>query len=357
MKNLLTTILFIAFLSLKVSAQCEIEPTIAATGKVLRELKVSKQADTPAEFTLTLKASVAGASWQIKGAEAAILTVFVDGKYNQDSILFAGAKIFEYRMPLGKLNAGEHIISLVLNEARSAPNARRVKIGSAFIAAFEDLSADSKTTDRSIFDYIARINAPVIYLRPDTIDKFSDIPLLTFYEIFDEPENVKRIRYTTIFTNEDGGTQSAALMARWGRMTDIEWVYEMRVNEKGGILSEIYQGANHETKNFNGRRVFGNHPLLFDATVNNNFTDTGCSPLRVSPLLAQANLADGSRETVMDAFPWTYQIMAREAMREGRVDKLNWARTRLPTRAIISTRKFTANPKTRQSTSKPKPPT
>ena len=328
MKNLLTAILFIAFLSFEVSAhevsaQCEIEPTIAATGKVLRELKVTKQADTPAEFTLTLKASSAGASWQIKGAEAAILTVFVDGKYNQDSILFAGAKTFEYRMPLGKLDAGEHIISLVLNEARSAPNARRVKIGSAFIAAFEDVSADSKTTDRTIFDYIARINPPVIYLRPDTIDKFSDIPLLTFYEIFDEPENVKRIRYTTIFTNEDGGTQSAALMARWGRMTDIEWVYEIRANEKGVILSAFYRGANHETKTFNGRRVFGNHPLLFDATINNNFADTGCSPLRVSPLLAHANLADGSRETVMDAFPWNYQIMAREALREGRVNPSN----------------------------------
>jgi hypothetical protein len=325
MKNLLRAILFIAFLSLKVSAQCEIEPTIAATGKVLRELKVSKQADTPAEFTLTLKASVAGASWQTKGAEAAILTVFVDGKYNQDLILFAGAKTFEYQALLGKLGAGEHKISIVLNEARSAPNAKRVKIQAAFSVAFEDLLANAATTDRSIPAYIATINAPVIYLRPDTIDKFSDIPLLTFYEIFDEPENVKRIRYTTIFSNEDGGTQSAALMARWGRMTDIEWIYEIRVRENGAILSEIYQAANHETKNFKGKR-FGNHPLIFDETVNNNFADTGCSALRVSPMLIAARLSnpssgiEGSRETLMDAFPWTYRIMAEEAFREGRVN-------------------------------------
>ncbi len=306
-------------------AQCEIEPIIETTGKVLKELKLSKQAKSSADFLLTLKASVTGASWRTRGAEAAILTVFVDGKYNQDLILFAGEETFEYQGLLGRLSAGEHTISIVLNEARSAPNARRVKIQSAFSVAFEDLIASAATTDRSRPAYIATINAPVIYLRPNTIDKFSDVPLLTFYEIFDEPENIKRIRYTTIFTNEDGGTQSAALMARWGRMTDIEWIYEIRVRENGAILSEIYQAANHETKNFKGKR-FGNHPLIMDATDNNNFADTGCSALRVSPMLIAARLSnpssgiEGSRETLMDAFPWTYQIMAREAIREGRVN-------------------------------------
>lgn len=108
-------------------------------------------------------------------------------------------------------------------------------------------------------------------------------------------------------------------MARWGRITDIEWVYEIRVNENGEILSEIYQGANHQTKNFKGKR-FSEHPLLLDATVNNNFADEGCSPLRISPKLVEANLSDGSRETVMDKFAWTYRIMAEEAIRENRIN-------------------------------------
>lgn len=111
-------------------------------------------------------------------------------------------------------------------------------------------------------------------------------------------------------------------MARWGRMTDIEWIYEMRVGETGEISSEIYQGANHETKTFNGKR-FGSHPLILDATVNNNFADAGCSALRLSPMLVAANLSDGSRETVMDAFPWTYRIMAEEAIREKRINPKN----------------------------------
>jgi hypothetical protein len=321
MNKLLLIILLIAGLHVGIFAQCETVPTIAATGKILKELTVKKAESNSAEaeISLQIKVSVKGASWQTKSAEAAILTVFVDGKYNQDVILFAGEKIFEYQMLLGKFNSDTHRITIVWNKQRSAPNAGNVKIHTAFSTVFEDLTARSKTTDRSIPAHLATINAPLIYARPDTIDKFSDIPLLTYYEIFDEPENVKRIRYTTIFTNEDGGTQSAALMARWGRMTDIEWIYEVRVKESGEILSEIYQGANHETKSFKGQR-FGSHPLIYDATVNNNFSDTGCSALRVSPLLVEANLSNGSRETVMDEFPWTYQIMAQEAIREGRVN-------------------------------------
>ena len=312
-----------ALFSAKVFA-CEDEPTMANAGKILKVVKIEEQRggksndSNAVEIGLFVKASVGGAAWQKAGAEAAVLTVFVDGKYNQDAILFAGERVFEYQMLLGKYDSSAHKITLVLNEKHSAPNAKNVRLKSASATRFEDLSV-TKPSDSSLPAYFATLNSPIIYLRPDTIDKFSDVPLLTYYEIFDEPENVKRIRYTTVFTNEDGGTQSAALMARWGRMTDIEWIYEMRVNESGAILSEIYQAANHETKNFEGAR-FGAHPLILDATVNNNFADAGCTALRVSPILIQTNLSNGSRETVMDNNPWTYRIMAEEAIREGRIN-------------------------------------
>lgn len=320
MKFTILIFLFCTLFSTKISANCEVEPTVENTGKILKEIKIEKRRDAKTlepdtnEIGLFIKASVKNASWQKSGSEAAVLTIFVDGKYNQDAILFAGEKVFEYQLLLGKFDSGEHKITIVLNQKHSAPNVSNVRINSISATRFDDLIAT-----KSIPDYFATINAPVIYLRPDTIGKFSDIPLLTYYEIFDEPENIKRIRYTTIFTNEDGGTQSAALMARWGRMTDIEWIYEMRVTEKGEMISETYQAANHETKNFGGKR-FASHPLFLDATVNNNFADTGCSALRVSPILIKANLTNGSRETVMDKNPWTYQIMAQEAIREGRIN-------------------------------------
>lgn len=298
-------------------AQCEAEPAPATTGTILTTLTAVNRAGRAAEYLLTIKAGAGGASWEKRGAEAAVLTVFVDGRYNQDVILFAGAKAFAYRALLGPLETGEHEIAIAHNPARSAPNAGPVKLEAAFAGPLEVLPGE--TARNPVFERLAARNAPLIYLRPETVDKFSDIPLLTYYEIFDEPDEIRRVRYTTIFTNEDGGTRSAALMARWGRMTDIEWVYEIRVRASGEILSEIYQGANHETKDFRGRR-FGAHPLLFDATVNNNFADAGCSRLRVSPPLVRAFLPDKSRETVMDAFPWTYRIMAEEARREGRID-------------------------------------
>ena len=323
MKNLRLIILLV-LCSSNIFAVCETEPTIETTGKILKELKVKKSLagtgdkSAEAEIGLFIKASVKNSSWKIKGSEAAVLTVFVDGKYNQDVLLFAGRETFEYQMLLGKFDRTDHRVTIVLNQKHSAPNAMNVNIQKTFTTVFDDLLSKSGAANRLIPAYIATLNAPVIYLRPDTINKFSDIPLLTYYEIFDEPENIKRIRYTTIFTNEDGGTRSRALMARWGRMTDIEWIYEIRVRASGEILSEVYQAANHETKNFLGQRL-GDHPLFLDATVNNNFADMGCSALRVSPMLVQADLSNVSRETIMDKAAWTYRIMAEEALRENRI--------------------------------------
>jgi hypothetical protein len=323
MKNFLSAVFILILVcaaDYSALAACENEPTLAATGEILREIKVpkAKNQNAAAELYLTLKARVPNASWQTKGAEAAVVTVFVDGAYNQDLILFAGAENFEYRAFLGAFDRSvERKVALVLNEKRSAPNARAVKIQRASVAPF----AEAKSA--SVFERLARLNAPVIYLRPDTIDKFSDVPLLTYYEIFDDADGAKRIRYTTVFSNEDGGTLSQALMARWGRITDIEWVYEMRVGAGGEILSEIYQGARHETKVFTGKRGLGVRPLIFNQTVNNNFADAGCAAVRVSPPLVGANLFAASRESLMDAFPWTYRVMTEEAIRENRVNRQN----------------------------------
>lgn len=334
MKNLFRLIILIFFIAPTAFAQCEREPTIEQTGKIIHAKKFSVPFKTnfasktllkmigtltegrESEMFLSFDASVTGANWMVKNAEAAVLTVFVDGVYNQDVILFAGAKKFNYRASLGKFERGEHALSIALNEARSAPNAKQVKLFSTSIFPVELTLVKNGDDER---DFIALTHAPLIYARPDTVDKFSDVPLLTYYEIFPNGENTFKIRYTVIYSNEDGGTQTAALMARWGRATDIEWVYEIEFKD-GKLASEVYQGANHETKRFAGKRVFGNHPLIFDVTVNNNFSDAGCSELRSAQLPIKVDLSKKSRETVMDENEWTYRIMAQEAIREGRVN-------------------------------------
>lgn len=195
-KNTSLTILLIVLFSINVFATCEQEQTIETTGKILKELKIKKRRSAAAnesdEFALLIKVSVKGTSWQKKDAEAAVLTIFVDGKYNQDVILFAGEENFEYQMPLGKYNSGEHRITIVQNKDRSAPKASKVKIQTASAILFKDLNLKNKSAEQTLFASIAVSNAPIIYLRENTIDKFSDIPLLTYYGIFDETENIKK---------------------------------------------------------------------------------------------------------------------------------------------------------------------
>jgi len=311
MKFLFLTLLLVMFNSISAVAQCANEPTIEPTGKIIavREFTVK---NAPNEMILTLEVAANNSSWAKVGAEGATLTVFVDGKYNQDVMLFGGAKKFVYQVALGSFEQGKHALAVVFNQTRSAKNSKQAKIYSVKIAS-------ANLSDKNSADTIALANSPIIYARPDTIDKFSDIPLVLYYEVFPNGDDAFKIRYTTIFSNEDGGTQTAALMARWGRATDIEWVYEIEFSG-GKIVSEIYQGANHETKNYAGKRVFGGHPLVFNTTVNNNFADAGCSDLRFAPLAVRADLSKKSRETVMDENGWTYRIMAEELLREKRIN-------------------------------------
>ncbi|HEX8150516.1 MAG TPA: hypothetical protein VF591_25255 [Pyrinomonadaceae bacterium] len=264
------------------------------------------------EVALEIEARSPGASWARKGSEAAALVVLVDGAYNQDVLLWAGEEFYLYRVLLGRLPKGSHRVSVALNEARSAAGARRAEVKS--LRALTPAAFAASEGEEHGF---ALAHAPVLYARPNTIDRFTDVPLLMYYEVLREGADAV-FRYTVVFTNEDGGTQTAALFARWGRGTDIEWVYEMRVRG-GKVVAETFQGVQHETKNFNGQRTGGGHPLLAVASDNNNFSDLACSAVRFAPAPVRARLEAATRESMMDRFPQTYRAMTEELRREGRV--------------------------------------
>jgi hypothetical protein len=264
------------------------------------------------EVALEIEARAPGASWARKGSEAASLVVTVDGAYNQDVLLWAGDSFYTYRVLLGRLPKGKHKVAVALNPARSAAGARRAEVKALrAVIPFAFMSPDP---DEHSF---AVAHAPVLYARPNTFDHFTDIPLLMYYEVLREGADTV-YRYTVVFTNEDGGTQTAALFARWGRGTDIEWVYEVRLRG-GKVVAETFQGVRHETKNFAGQRANGEHPLLAVASDNNNFSDLACSAVRFAPHPARARLEAATRESVMDAEPATYRAMTEELQREGRI--------------------------------------
>src|SRR6266850_5166893 len=295
------------------------------------------------EVGLEINARSPGASWGREGAEAAALLISVDGVYNLDLLLWAGDELFQYRLMLGHLTKGKHTVSVALNLPRSAAKAQLAEVKSLLPLLLAPAHRSGAATE----DQFALAHSPVLYARANTIDHFTDIPLLMYYEILRvAPDRLESglvrptgaqvsslngrgnkpgsagtdliVRYTVVFTNEDAGTQTLALMARWGRGTDIERAYEVRLRD-GKIVEETYQGVIHETKAFTGSKTEGHHPLLAVASDNNNFSDLACSAVRFAPLPVRADLETATRESVMDRYPQTYRVMTEELQREHRI--------------------------------------
>jgi hypothetical protein len=73
----------------------------------------------------------------------------------------------------------------------------------------------------------------------------------------------ERLEYTVLWSGEDGGTDPSASMARWGRTTDIEWVYNLEVDAAGrrvGRSASRFHGPRHVQLPFFGRFEH-DHPL------------------------------------------------------------------------------------------------
>src|SRR6476660_10164743 len=102
------------------------------SAQTLREKPFQMKAD--AEVLLDLTAAAPHTSWAEAGSEAAVATVFVDGRYNQDIFLFAGERAFPYQVLLGHFQPGEHTLRVDLNHKRSASKATAIEIQSAAIS-------------------------------------------------------------------------------------------------------------------------------------------------------------------------------------------------------------------------------
>ncbi len=259
------------------------------------------------EAIATVRAGCAGCAWGETGREAAALRVFVDGKYSQHLLLSRGESVADYRITLGAVGPGRHRLTIDRDSSLSAIGA-----GPATIDVPE-VSILSRGSD----DFTAQAMAPILYARPNTIGRFTDLPLVEWYEIVSTPRG-RQFRYSVIFSNEDGGTATDRLMATWGRTTDIEFVYGVEVGGDGRILAEEFQGPGHEVPPFRGRHE-ARHPLLWVSTDNNMVSESGPTRVRYAPAPERFDLHDVSREAVMDANPWTYAVASLEMRREGKI--------------------------------------
>src|SRR5215210_3370064 len=91
-----------------------VQPVLAAppqqSGNVTQTTFVANKGG--GEALLDLTASAPGTDWVKKGSESAVVTVRLDGKYNQDVVLFAGKERFTYQLALGTVRAGQHTVEV-----------------------------------------------------------------------------------------------------------------------------------------------------------------------------------------------------------------------------------------------------
>ena len=264
--------------------------------------------DEESEVILHLEMS-SNTNWAIAETESAVLTVFVDSNYderNQDIVLFNGDQLFVYKVSLGRFSAGEHSLEFYFDEGKSSLNATNIHI--------ERWDIIPITPDNEYYD-VYRLS-PILYGRDDNY--YTDTPLLLWHEVQYEGQD-KWIQYSIIWSNEDGGTNSINLMSRWGRTTDIEWIYWVKIDSGGNILENYFQGPGHSTSPFLGIRA-NDHPILKTVTLNNMVSDVGISDYKFFLSPERSKGEDYSRETLMDNDPWTYKIMAEEMINEGKYE-------------------------------------
>ena len=272
----------------------------------------------PGEAFLDMTVAARRVSWAEPGHESAVVSLFVDGHYATD-VVISSNRPTPREFALGFLSAGAHTLRIHYAAHRS-----RSRAGAATLRHLR-VHTVSK---RKNLEYAAARYAPVLYGRnvPNLGGPFqnavSDSPLVAWHEITPAAKpGHSVIEYSVVWSNEDGGTDTPGLMARWGRSTDIEWVYRVEVNRAGHRVrgSGVYQAGGHQTLRFRGR-YDGTHPLLETCTSNNNMCDTVDGPMRFALSTREVRPVEQPREYLMDTHPWTYSVMAQEMLREGKIE-------------------------------------
>ncbi|TDF92306.1 hypothetical protein [Paenibacillus piri] len=274
-----------------------------------------------ADFTMNIRLEEAGfveldllakseSDWRVDGYESSVLRIWLEREYNQDCVLFYGNRPFTYTRLLGYLEAGDYTLRLAFHPDLSSPQVKRAYIESVHVRRIGVESAE-------LFEIYK--HSPVLYGRSvyhPYESRYTDTPLLLFY--FTEPlADGKAIEYQMIFSHEDEGTPTPLLMSKWGRTTDIEWVYRVELDGSGEVRKATFQGPEHITGHFKGGTALGGHPVLQVATTNGMVHDTVTSGYRfLLPPMYEWNRQVEPRERVMDAYPFTYQVTAWEMERQ-----------------------------------------
>ena len=286
-------------------------------GRHRPDVRVPFVAGRGGEAVIDLRAVAPGTDWATTGAESSVVSIDVDGRYATDLVVSGSAPLAR-QLALGHVGRGVHVLRLRFAADRSPVANATIRIDRLHVTTY-----DKHDPEYQILRF-----APIMYGRnlPELGSPYqsatTDVPLIAWHETApaSTPGHVV-LTYSLIWSNEDGGTNTPALMARWGRTTDIEWTYAVELDQNGDRVpgSDTYQAANHQTLHFAG--VYeGDHARLETCTSNNNMCDTVDDPMRFFLSTLPTLPAGQPREYLMDTNTWTYQIMAKEMIREGKIE-------------------------------------
>lgn len=264
------------------------------------------------EARLDLEAAAPGTDWGKQGAESATMSVYVDGKYQQDVVLWGGAKRNAYSLALGKLSAGEHTVTLRYAQEKSRPGAKSIVLSGATATAPTYASKEEKW---------AAENAPYIIGRHGGLQNtYTDLPLALAHRVEKQPDGSTVISYTGVFSNEDAGdgAQPSVEQARWGRLTDLETMFRVTLDPSGKVVNRSVEGIGHHWRDFEGQ-LDGTHPIIRTVSDNNNMTDQGGGVLRFQLPTGPAVSNDAPIEDVMREDPRFYEVETKELQREGKI--------------------------------------
>lgn len=268
--------------------------SFASGGKQIAKTQFSAPAG--AEVLLRVRLNAPGYAWK-NGPWDPPLVVAVDGAARSNLIPFRGEEPADYTFSLGPVEAGKHIATVT----DPAAKARGVKVE----------AIEARVVKPGEADYEAIRHAPVLLGRDENTN--SDVPLFMRVEESSKGKG-RTFVYTVVWSNEDRGTPTCELMARYGRTVDIEWIYSVSMDETGKIVAEKFQGPDHDYLEFKGSRR-GDHPILRDCTKNNMVCDSGESRWTFSYAPVVVETA-GVRDLMLDANPWIYRVMYEELVKE-----------------------------------------
>jgi hypothetical protein len=245
----------------------------------------------------------------------------------QQFVLFWGASPFVYAGFAGPVRTSDSYSVTVaverpasqggLSQAGPGPRPQVVLLASA-------LEVVSPTNP----EYLAYAYAPVMYGR--STSALHDVPLLMYANVAPAAGGSSTLSYVIVWSHEDAGTGFLPFLewGGWGRMTDIENAVSFTVAPDGAVSGAKYLWGGEPPTGFPDSQTalkevdetfagtwWGHHPVLRDATGNNDFSDHGTTPFRFQLAPVAAPATGQTREAVMDSNPFTYQVMAEEVAR------------------------------------------